>query len=79
MAVLKRAILAVAALAIAAGATRNARADDTLAPHPDVALSAFPKVTVEARIEDTGASGHMDVKPANENRSATVVIADMPK
>jgi cytochrome c-type biogenesis protein CcmH len=53
--------------------------DDTLAPHPDVALSAFPKVTVEARIDDTGASGHMDVMPANENRSATVVIADMPK
>ncbi|MGA7812302.1 c-type cytochrome biogenesis protein CcmI [Caballeronia sp.] len=53
--------------------------DDTLAPRPDAALSAFPKVTVEARIEDTGASGHMEVMPANDNRSATVVIADMPK
>jgi cytochrome c-type biogenesis protein CcmH len=53
--------------------------DDTLAPRPDAALSAFPNVTVEARIENTAASGNMDVMPANENRSATVVIADMSK
>jgi high affinity Mn2+ porin len=78
VAVLKRAILAVAALAIAAGATRNARADDTLAPHPDAAWWLSGAVDLDAAAQP---GFHSDVQGSNswraDDQTAAVVIASV--